>query len=69
MDFLFIALRKLLDTPQYKNVKLIIMSATINSKSFSEYFATSATGKFNIPTITYTVQTNEPCQIRRGRRK
>lgn len=40
MDFTFMALRKILDDQKVKRkIKLVIMSATINSVSFKEYFS------------------------------
>lgn len=41
MDFVFIALKKLLDSPGHESKKLIIMSATINSAGFIKYFSTN----------------------------
>lgn len=40
MDFTFIALKKILDSRNKKNTKVIIMSATINSMQFAHHFST-----------------------------
>ena len=50
-DFLLILLRDLL--PRRPDLKVILMSATLNAEHFSEYFGNAA--MFNIPGFTFPV--------------
>lgn len=47
MDFLFIVIRKLLsNSPVKPKIKIILMSATIQAKQFSDYFKIPKGGEF-----------------------
>ncbi|TKS86578.1 putative ATP-dependent RNA helicase TDRD9 [Collichthys lucidus] len=54
MDFLLLVLRKLLHSNSAE-VKIILMSATINCREFAEYFCTTIQGKMN-PAYVFEVE-------------
>ncbi|KAF7662633.1 hypothetical protein LDENG_00231020, partial [Lucifuga dentata] len=60
MDFLLLVLRKLLNSNS-RYVKIILMSATINCREFSEYFGTPVRGKLS-PAYVFEVE-GEPYGI------
>ena len=45
MDFVFVTLKKLLSEEKKENIRVIIMSATINSQSFTKYFSLHKTNE------------------------
>ena len=54
MDFTFVTLKKLLEDPSRRHIKIIIMSATLSSDNFSKYFAKNLVDKtclFSFPKI------------------
>ena len=54
MDYTFIALKKILDGQKKREMKVIIMSATINSKEFRKYFSVhKSNNEFYKPQIKY----------------
>ncbi|TMS21083.1 ATP-dependent RNA helicase TDRD9 [Larimichthys crocea] len=54
MDFLLLVLRKLLHSNS-ADVKIVLMSATINCREFAEYFGTTIQGKMN-PAYVFEVE-------------
>jgi HrpA-like RNA helicase len=71
MDFSFVSLKNLLNTKMSegkKIPKLIIMSATLNSQEFADYFATdSSTGLFFIPEVIALEELKEEGRNRRNK--
>ena len=56
MDFTFVTLKKLLEHPSRRHIKIIIMSATLSSDDFSKYFATNLVDAgclFSFPKFNY----------------
>ena len=39
MDYAFIALKRILEEQRRKDMKIVVMSATINSEEFRKYFS------------------------------
>ena len=70
MDFTFIALKKMLDVPQNKTIRLVLMSATLNSEEFAKYFSIhSKDNSFLIPQISYHMERKTKGKKRQNKKK
>lgn len=71
MDFSFVALKTLMNQRRKESktvAKLVIMSATLDSKEFAKYFSSNLqNGLFFIPTIRSNGEASEEKEQRTGR--